>query len=180
MCSLVYGMQTVLLILVARRSGLGLHGYGYLFACIGVGALAGTALAGLALRRFRPRVVLPAALGAVGLPMLALAAVPRAAAALVLVAITGAGAILVEVLTETSLQRTLPTEMFGRAYGLALPASIAGIAAGALVAPLLASAFGQAGALVACGAPVVAYALAVGAVRQQVPGLRPSTAGGDR
>jgi len=27
-CSVVYGMQTVLLLLVARRSGLGLHGYG--------------------------------------------------------------------------------------------------------------------------------------------------------
>src|SRR3984957_2546588 len=37
MCSLVYGMQTVLLILVAARAGLGLHGYGYLFAGIGAG-----------------------------------------------------------------------------------------------------------------------------------------------
>jgi MFS family permease len=35
LCSLVYGMQTVLLIIVARQAGLGLHGYGYLFAAIG-------------------------------------------------------------------------------------------------------------------------------------------------
>jgi MFS family permease len=161
MCSLVYGMQTVLLILVARQAGLGLHGYGYLFAGLGTGALAGTTLAGRAVRCSRPGAVIPAALAAAGLPMLVLAVSHWAAAALALVAISGAGAILVEVLTETSLQRTLPAEMFGRAYGLALPASIGGIAVGALVAPLLTSAFGGTGALVACGAAVAAYGLVV-------------------
>jgi MFS family permease len=161
MCSLVYGMQTVLLLLVARQAGLGLHGYGYLFAGIGVGALAGTALADRALRCSDSRAILLAALAAVGLPMVMLAVTRWAAAALVLVAITGAGAILVEVLTETSLQRILPTEMFGRAYGLALPASIGGIAAGSVIAPLLTTAFGQTGSLVACGTPVVTYGLVV-------------------
>jgi MFS family permease len=157
MCSLVYGMQTVLLLLVARQAGLGLHGYGYLFASIGVGALAGTGLAGRALRYSDSRGVLLAALGAVGVPMLMLAVTRWAVAALVLVAFTGAGAILVEVLTETSLQRVLPAEMFGRAYGLALPASVGGIAAGSVIAPLLVIVFGQTGALIACGAPIVAY-----------------------
>jgi MFS family permease len=159
MCSLVYGMQTVLLLLVARRSGLGLHGYGYLFAALGVGGLAGTALAGRALRAARPRAVLVTALAAVGLPMMALAAVAWPPAALAAVAVTGAGAILVEVMTETDLQRVLPPQMFGRAYGLALPASIAGIAAGSLIAPVLTSALGTRGALVACGAATAAYAL---------------------
>jgi predicted MFS family arabinose efflux permease len=161
MCSLVYGMQTVLLLLVARQAGLGLHGYGYLFAAIGSGALAGTALAGRALRWSSPHAVLLAALGAVGLPMLLLAVVHWAIAALVLVALTGAGAILVEVLTETSLQRVLPAEMFGRAYGLALPAAVGGIAAGSVIAPLLIIAFGATGSLIACGAPVAAYGLVV-------------------
>jgi MFS family permease len=161
MCSLVYGMQTVLLIYVARQAGLGLHGYGYLFASIGAGALAGTTLAGRVLRCSHSRAVLALTLGAVGLPMLALAVVHQAAVALVLVAVTGIGAILVEVLTETSLQRTLPAELFGRSYGLALPASIGGIAAGSLIAPVLTSAFGGTGALVACGAGVALYGPAV-------------------
>jgi len=108
MCSLMYGMQTVLLLLVSRRIGLGTHGYGYLFAGIGAGALLGTALASRALRCPHPRAVLVTALAAVGLPM---------------------------------------------------PNALAGIVAGSLVAPLLASAFGLAGALTAAGAAVLGYAL---------------------
>jgi hypothetical protein len=159
MHSLVYGMQTVLLILVARQAGLGLHGYGYLFAGIGAGGLVGTALASRALRSSHPRAVLAAALCAVGLPMPLLAVVHWPAAAIALVSVTGIGGLLVEILTETGLQRMLPPELFGRAYGLALPASIGGIVVGSLVAPPLISVLGMAGALIACGATVTGYAL---------------------
>jgi MFS family permease len=175
-CSLVYGMQTVLLILVAHRAGLGLHGYGYLFAGIGAGGLLGTALAGRAARCPHPRAVLLAALAAVGLPMALLAWVYGAGVhwpvvAIVAVAVTGVGAILVEIMTETSLQRSLPPEVFGRAYGLALPASIAGIALGSLAAPLLITLLGGTGALVACGAAATGYGLLLA-----VPRRRPSPA----
>jgi MFS family permease len=173
MCSLVYGMQTVLLLAVARESGLGLHGYGYLFAGIGVGGLAGTALASRALRCPHPRAVLASALSAVGLPMLLLAMVHGAALALILVSATGAGAIMVEILTETSLQRSLPPEVFGRAYGLALPASLGGIVAGSLVAPLLSGLIGGPGALAASGAAVLGYALLLARPRRE-PGLAPA------
>ena len=71
-----------------------------------------------------------AALAAVGLPMPLLAVAHWPAAAIALAAVTGTGAILVEILTETGLQRMLPPETFGRAYGLALPASLGGIVAG--------------------------------------------------
>jgi MFS family permease len=159
MCSLVYGMQTVLLILVARQDGLGLHGYGYLFAGIGAGALAGTALASRVLRYPHPRVVLLTALAAVGLPMPLLAVAHWPAVAVALVSLTGVGAILVEIVSETSLQRVLPAETFGRAYGLALPAILSAIVVGSLIAPLLASVLGDTGALIASGAAVAAYAL---------------------
>jgi MFS family permease len=156
-CSFIYGTQTVLLILVARSAGLGLHGYGYLFAAIGAGGLIGTSLAGRA-ARLPYRTALIAALALVGLPTLALPAAHWGPAAIVLAGLTGAGAIGVEIMTETGLQRMLPEEVFGRAYGLAIPASIAGIAAGSLVAPVLANSLGLTGALVACGAAVVGYA----------------------
>ena len=67
-------------------------------------------------------------------------------------AVTGTGAVLVEILTETSLQRTLDDEVFGRAYGLAVPASLGGIVAGSLLAPLLVAVFGERGALIVAGA----------------------------
>ena len=63
-----------------------------------------------------------------------LAVVPVPAAAIALVAATGMGAVLVEILTDTGLQRMLDEDVFGRAYGLALPASLAGIVVGSLVA----------------------------------------------
>lgn len=166
-CSLIYGLQTVLLIGVAHQAGLGLHGYSFLFAAIGAGGLAGAALAGRAASARRPHVVLLAALAATGLPMPLLAMVHWPVLALALVFASGGGAVAVEILTETSLQRSLPAEAFGRAYGLALPASIGGIAAGALIAPLLTSLLGLTGALVSVGAVVTAYGLLI--QRQERP-----------
>ena len=171
LCSLVYGMQTVLLLGVAQRAGLGLHGYGYLFAAIGAGGLAGTSLAGR-VARLPHHVALAGSLALVGLPMLALPAAHWAPAALCLAGFTGAGALCVEIMTDTGLQRMLDDEVFGRAYGLALPASIAGIAAGSVVAPALVSALGLDAALLACGAVVMTYCAVIWRTR---PAATPAT-----
>jgi MFS family permease len=160
-CSILYGTQTVLLLLVSRRIGLGAHGYGYLLAAVGAGSLLGTTLAGRAIRCPHPRYVLAAAMVAGGLPMALLAVVRWPAAAIFLTGLTGVGAILVEILTETSLQRELDDEVFGRAYGLAVPASLGGIVVGSLIAPLLAGALGGSGALIAVGGAVLAYAATI-------------------
>jgi MFS family permease len=172
MCSFVYGIQTVLLLLVAGQTGLGAQGYGYLFAAIGAGGLAGTALAGRAGRSSRPHLVQAAALAAVGLPTVLLAVTHWPVAAIVLTGLTGLGAILVEILTDTMLQRTLDEDVFGRAYGLALPASIAGIVIGSAIAPVLASLLGASGALVAVGGAVLAYTTLIlrrGTARDEQP-----------
>jgi MFS family permease len=176
MCSTIYGTQTGLL-LVSRSLGMGAHGYGYLFAGIGAGTLAGTALAGRVQRWGHSRYVLAGALCAVGLPMPLLAVAHWPAVAIVLVAITGMGAVLVEILTDTRLQRMLDEDVFGRAYGLALPASLGGIVVGSLIAPLLAGAVGGIGALVALGLAVLAYALLLlrrAPARRAPPPSRPS------
>jgi MFS family permease len=157
--SVLYGMQTVLLLTVCDRVGLGGAGYGYLFASLGVGALVGTGLASRALRCPNRRAVPVIALIVAGLPMLLLAVVASPVVAVVLVAVSGAGAILVEISTETGLQRTLSPEVFGRAYGLALPAILGGIVVGSLAAPVLISALGGTGALTAAGFLVLGYAL---------------------
>ncbi len=174
MCSVLYGTQTVLLLVVSRRIGLGTEGYGYLFAGIGIGGLAGTALAGRAGRSSRPRWVLAAALTAAGLPMPLLAVTRWPAVAIVLAGLTGAGALLVEILTETCLQRVLEEDVFGRAYGLALPASIGGIVLGSLIAPVLVASLGGSRALIVAGTMVLAYALVV--LREARPAPVPALA----
>jgi MFS family permease len=161
MCSVLYGAQTVLLLLVSRQVGLGAQGYGYMFAALGAGGLLGTALAGRVSRRIGSRSVLAAALTVAGAPTLLLAVVRWPAAAIVLTGLTGMGALLVEILTETTLQRELDEDVFGRAYGLAFPAAMAGIVVGSVIAPGLAALLGGSGALVAVGGTVLAYALLV-------------------
>jgi predicted MFS family arabinose efflux permease len=170
MCSVVYGTQTVLLLMVSRQIGLGTQGYGYLFAGIGAGGLVGTALASRASRSSHPRWILAAALAAVGLPMPLLAVTHWPAVAIMLAGLTGTGALLVEILTDTCLQRVLDEDVLGRAYGLALPAAIGGIATGALIAPVLAGALGVSGALLSVGAAVLGYAVVVLHQTRAMPG----------
>ena len=161
MCSVLYGAQTVLLLLVSRQVGLGAQGYGYMFAALGAGGLIGTALAGRLSRHCGPVRCWP--------PRWPWPACRRCcsrwsaaqAAAIVLTGLTGMGALLVEILTETTLQRELDEDVFGRAYGLAFPAAIAGIVVGSVIAPGLAALLGGSGALVVVGSTVLAYALLV-------------------
>jgi MFS family permease len=160
MCSVLYGAQTVLLLLVSRQVGLGAQGYGYMFAAIGAGGLLGAALAGR-VSRLPSHSGLAAALVLAGAPTLLLAVVRWPAAAIVLTGLTGMGALLVEILTDTTLQRELDEDVFGRAYGIAFPAAIAGIVVGSVIAPGLAALLGASGALIAVGGTVLGYALLV-------------------
>ena len=94
--------------------------------------------------------------------------------AILLAGLTGTGALLVEILTETCLQRVLDEDVFGRAYGLALPASVGGIVVGSLVAPALVAALGGSGALIAVGTVVLAYALIVARETRPRPSAVPA------
>jgi hypothetical protein len=97
-----------------------------------------------------------------------------------LAACFGAGSIVTDVVADTSLQRSLDPAVFGRAYGIVLSASIGGIAAGALLAPVAVAPVGVEGTLIGLGVLTMAYGAAVlvpprasyGAVRSP-DGLRP-------
>jgi MFS family permease len=71
-CSVVYGMQTVLLVLLSRAFGFGDAGYGYVLAGLGVGGILGTLAAGRAAASERPRAVLAGALVLVAAPLVLL------------------------------------------------------------------------------------------------------------
>jgi MFS family permease len=155
LCSAVYGMLTVTLVLVGRKVGAGTGGYGLLLGGFGVGGVAGAAVTARLDAPSRWRGTLAVALLLVGIALAGLGVVPTLAGALALAVLGGGGMIVGEVLGETALPRMLDDEVLARAYGLVFPMSISGIVAGSLIAGPLVSAFGLTGTLVVGGVAVL-------------------------
>jgi MFS family permease len=174
--SAVYGAQTVLLVPLAQRVG---GGYGLLLAAIGAGGLLGAMLGGRVAGARQSAAVLVGALLAIAAATALLGEAPGLAGALVLAAAGGAAALVVEVLSETGLQRLLDEAVLARAYGLALPAALGGIVIGALAAAPLQAVLGLQGALAAFGGVVALYAAVVAvASSDAVLAIRPTGTSG--
>lgn len=157
LCSAVYGLLTVTLVLVSGRLGAGEGGYGVLLGAFGAGGLIGAAVAGR-VDASRWRRTLTVALVMVGVPLAALGLVGTFAAAIALAVLAGGGMVVAEVLSETALPRMLDDEVLARAYGLAFPVSVAGIVAGSLLAGPLVAVLGLTGALISAGLLVLLLA----------------------
>jgi MFS family permease len=171
LCSAVYGILTVTLVLVGRNVGAGSGGYGLLLGGFGVGGVIG---AGLIARLDAPsqwRPALAVAMVLVGVPLAALGVVPSLPAAIALAMLGGGGMIVGEVLGETALPRMLDDEVLARAYGLVIPISISGIVAGSLLAGPLVSLLGLTGTMAVGGAAVLMIgALLVSRPLEAAPG----------
>jgi predicted MFS family arabinose efflux permease len=155
--SAVYGAFTVLFVLLSHRLGLGGSGYGYLLAAAGAGGVLSAGIAHRAAASAHPRRALTLAMVAVGAPVPLFALAGSYPAAVALAGVFGAGSLVAEVVADTQLQRSLDPAVFARAYGFVVPANLAGIVAGALLAPVLVAELGLSGALVAVGLGVLAY-----------------------
>jgi predicted MFS family arabinose efflux permease len=153
-CSAVYGLLTVVLVLVSRRAGAGADGYGVLLGAFGVGGMIGAAAAGRRSAAVRWRRTLAIALTVVALPLAGLGIAATLPAAIALAMIAGAGMVVAEVLSETALPQMVDDEVLARAYGLLVPASLAGIVAGSLAAAPLVALAGLGGALAGAAAVV--------------------------
>jgi MFS family permease len=173
MCSVVYGAHTVLLLLLARQLGLGDAGYGYLLAALGVGGVLGTLVAGRVASATRQGPLLMAAVVTVSLPAMLLAITSWVPVALLWALLIGAGSVVVEVASDTSLQRRLAPEVLARAAGIALPAAFAGIVLGSLVAAPLVTMFGLSGALVTIGAAMAGYLVVLARGERRADDARP-------
>jgi hypothetical protein len=119
-----------------------------------IGAAATVALIGR--RRLAPPLLLGTAL--IGASFITLGAFPTAVGAFVLLAVAGAGRIVMDVSGRTVLQRAAPPDFLSRTFALLEALSMAGLALGSILVPVLVAAGGASAALIAAGAllPVLA------------------------
>jgi predicted MFS family arabinose efflux permease len=155
--SAVSGGLTLLFVLIGRGLGLDDAGYGILVAAFGAGGVLSGGLANRAAASAGPRRVVALAMVAVGAPIPLFALSHSVVPAVILAAALGAGALVANVVMDTHLQRSLDPAVFARAYGLALPSALAGVAVGALLTPPCLSLLGLNGTLALFGAATLAY-----------------------
>jgi MFS family permease len=148
----LYGAMDILFVVLAIDVlDLGEGWAGYLNAAFAIGGiLGGTGAAVLVGRR---RLAPPIALGLLvwSTAFVVIAIWPAAAVAGVLLAAGGAGRVLLNLGCYTLLQRSTPSELLGRVFGVLEGLSMAGLALGALVLPPLVALGGSRAALLGAG-----------------------------
>jgi MFS family permease len=150
--TLVAGIMRVLVVVTALRIlDLGPSGVGFLNSADGVGGLAGVLVVLGMVTTARLSGVLALGLLLWGLPLVVLGVWPSVPLALLCFGVIGVGNILVDVAGLTLLQRTAPDKVRARVFGVWESVFLATIGLGAIIAPLLISAFGPQGALIAAG-----------------------------
>ena len=169
------GLGVLTVILATDQLGAGDEVTGYLNAAIGVGGLIGAVASGALV--LRPSLRMPMLGGALllGVGLTALGASEAVAVALVAMAVTATGSLIVEVVGTTVFQRVVPDAVRGRALGGIMTVSTLAYAAGSLAIPILASAVGALPVLAAGGISVVAAALV--AIVLVGPGIQLATDG---
>jgi predicted MFS family arabinose efflux permease len=163
-----YGLDVVLLAVLATESlAQGTAGYGWLLAGAGAGGLASGLL--LRARAAAPPAATPVTYGLVlsSLPLLVFVAEPALGVDVLVQVVRGFGAVLVTATVLGALQRTVPSRVAGRVFGLTHSWVLAGTAAGALVAPLLLKLLGLSTTLVVAAlVPTVAAAVLLPLLRR--------------
>jgi MFS family permease len=131
--------------------GAGESGVGFLTAALGVGGIAG---AFFALSLTGRHLAAPFAAGLVlwGLPIVGIGGVPHFSAALVFLAVVGAGNSVADVAGFTLMQRLIPDELLQRALGVFWGLAMLSIGIGSIAVAGLISAVGIRWSLVATGA----------------------------
>jgi MFS family permease len=156
----VLGAQDVLeVVLAALVLGLGAGGAGYLGAAFGVGGLLGAAVALTLVGRHRLARPLFFAGALWGGAFIALGVWPARGAALILLALAGAGRTVLDVGGRTILHRTVPRPLHGRVFGVLEGVETFGLAVGSLIVPVLVALAGARGAVALLGGLLVVVPL---------------------
>ena len=138
MVEFTYGAQTVQLVLYAERQlGMGVEGYGYLLAAMGLGGLLSATINGRLAASTRVSAIAVVAGALFCATGLVYAATHSLAMALVVTLVGGAGFVACEVVAETALARVVPGDVLGRVMGVIDAVSVAAMIGGAVLASLL-------------------------------------------
>jgi MFS family permease len=158
--SFVFGGIGVLTVIIAYEVlGGGEEATGALNAAVGVGGLVGALVSGVLVlrRRLAPPLILGAAIMSVSVITLGIpGSLP---VAMVAMAASALGSLLVSVVGETMFQRIVPDVARGRAIGALETVSVLVYAAGSLLVPSAVGWFGLGPVLLACGLAIAGSAL---------------------
>ena len=160
---IVIGALDVLYVVLALGVlDLGESGAGYLNAAFGLGGVLGVAATAALVGRARLAPPLLAGAAVWTLAMWGLGAWATTIGAFVLLGAAGAGRSLLDVAGRTLLQRTAPTELLSRVFGVLEGLAMAGLALGSVLVPVLVAVGGARAALLGVGAVLPLVALLAG------------------
>ncbi len=158
--TLVEGAIDVLVVLIALELlDLGNAGVGWLNSAWGLGGVLGGAGAAMLVTRGRNATALVVAALAIGVPLIALTAVPEIAVAAVGLVILGVGYAVMEVAGLTLVQRLASDAVLARAFGVVEGTYWLTTGIGSLLAPVLVLALDLRGALLVVGITLPALML---------------------
>jgi Cyclic nucleotide-binding domain/Major Facilitator Superfamily len=144
-------MDILFVVLAIDVLELGRGWVGYLNAAFGVGGIAGGFAAVMLVGRRHLAPPIAAGMVVFGGAFVVIALWPSTFAALLLLALGGAGRLLFDVGCRTLLQRTTPAAVLGRVFGLLEGLEMASLALGALLIPPLVALGGSKAALIGSG-----------------------------
>ncbi len=140
---LTFGQEVVLYGPIAADSlGIGIDATGLLFAAPGIGGIVVTGLAARLAARSHTARALTLAVLIGGVPLTLLSVVHDPTLAIALLVVEGAAVIVADVITTTTLQRVVPNERVGSAFGILGAVSVIGMVIGSLIAPVMIEVFG--------------------------------------
>ncbi|HEX2236409.1 MAG TPA: MFS transporter [Actinomycetota bacterium] len=157
--AMLYGQESVLLLYVSKDLlGTGSDGIAFLFAAIGVGGLLGAGVSNRLAKdpKLGRTLIVSMLLSGAALVGVAFVSVPIASYAFV--ALDGAGAVILDVLAVTLLQRVVASHVMARVFGILIMIGVGGTLIGSAVAPVTLNLFGLRPALLIAGGlmPVLA------------------------
>jgi MFS family permease len=155
-------LDVLYVVLALGVLGLGESGAGYLNAAFGLGGVLGIAATAALVGRARLVPPLISGLAVWALMLLTLGAWATTVGAFVFLAAAGAGHSLLDVSGRTLLQRTAPTELLSRVFGVLEGLTMAGLAIGSILVPVLVAVAGERAALIGVGLVLPLIAIVAG------------------